>query len=145
MTVVTTLADRRREKQWKFERSVLRKLSLKELKADVEEQFKPVVPFYFLSHPFLLDPCMDMAIDAYLLGAEYGRFGYMGESEKEVRRRCEEELTDISYSIFNLLQGWLLESDFLLDSLKVATETFVDCWWTKGFREGEKRYRLRLH
>lgn len=145
MTVVTTLADRRREKQWKFERNVLRKLSLNELKADVKEQFKPIVPYHFLSHPFLLDPCMDMAIDAYLLGAEYSRFGYIGESEKEVKRRCDDELTDITHSIFNLLQGWLLNSDFLLDSLKVATESFVDHWWSKGFREGEKRYRLRLH
>ncbi len=145
MTVVTTLADRRREKQWKFERKILQKLSLKELKADVEEQFKSVVPFNFLSHPFLLDPCMDMAIDAYLLGAEYGRFGYIGETEQEVKRRCDEEMTNITHSIFYLLQGWLLDSDFLLDSLKVATESFVDHWWAKGFKEAEKRYRMRLH
>ena len=142
---VTVLSDKRREKQWKFERNVLKNLSLKDLKADVEEHFKPVVPFHFLSHPFLLDPCMDMAIDAFLLGAEYGKFGYLGESEKQVKERCDDDLTEISHCIFNLLQGWLLNSDYVLDSLQIATEAFVDRWWTKGFREGEKRYRLRLH
>ncbi|NEU32511.1 YbaK family protein [bacterium LRH843] len=144
-TIVTTLSDRRREKQWKFERNVLRKLSLEELKADAMEHFRPVVPFYFLSHPFLLDPCMDMAIDAYLLGSTYSRFGYLGESAHEVRKRCDEELTDISYTMFNILQGWLIDSDFLLDSLHVATEAFVMSWWEKGFKEGEKRHRMRLH
>ncbi|MFC0559036.1 YbaK family protein [Halalkalibacter alkalisediminis] len=142
---VTVLSDKRREKQWKFERSVLKNLSLKDLKADVEQHFKPVVPFHFLSHPFLLDPCMDMAIDAFLLGAEYGKFGYLGESEKQVKERCDDDLTEISHCIFNLLQGWLLDSDYLLDSLQIATEAFVEQWWAKGFREGEKRYRLRLH
>lgn len=142
---VTVLSDKRREKQWKFERSILKNLSLKDLKINVEEHFKPVVPFHFLSHPFLIDPCMDMAIDAFLVGAEYGKFGYLGESEKQVKGRCDDDLTEISHCIFNLLQGWLLDSDYLLDSLQISTEAFVDHWWTKGFREGEKRYRLRLH
>ncbi|MBP3953446.1 YbaK family protein [Bacillus suaedae] len=145
MTVVTTLANKRREKQWKFERNVLKHLSLKNLKADVEVQFKPIVPFHFLSHPFLLDPCMDMAIDAYLLGAEFAKFGYYGESEQQVKARCDEELTEITHVIFNLLQGWLLDSEYVLDSLKLATENFVERWWSEGFREGEKRHRMRLH
>ncbi|MCM3762342.1 YbaK family protein [Alkalihalobacillus oceani] len=145
MTVVTTLAERRREKQWKFERSLLRKLSLKEIKASVETHFKTVVPFYFLSHPFLVDPCMDMAIDAYLLGAEYGRFGYLGETVEEVKQRCAEEMIDLTHAIFTLLQGWLLDNEYVLDSLKVATESFVDTWWTHGFKEAERQYRLRLH
>ncbi|WP_227938858.1 YbaK family protein [Alkalihalobacillus deserti] len=142
---VTVLSDKRREKQWKFERNVLKNLSLKDLKANVEEHFKPVVPFHFLSHPFLLDPCMDMAIDAFLLGAEYGKFGYLGESEKQVKERCDDDLTEIMHCIFNLLQGWLMDSDYLLGSLQISTEAFVEHWWMKGFKEGEKRYRLRLH
>ncbi|ADC49809.1 hypothetical protein BpOF4_08755 [Alkalihalophilus pseudofirmus OF4] len=145
MAVVSTFSEKRREKQWKFERGVLRQLSLKQLKEDVHKHFKPVVPFYFLSHPFLLDPCMDMAIDAYLVGAEYGRFGYLGESVSEVMARCEDELTDISFSLFNLLQGWNGDTDYLLESLKISSDVFIDRWWEKGFKEAEKRHRLRLH
>jgi DNA phosphorothioation-dependent restriction protein DptG len=142
---VTVLSDKRREKQWKFERNILKNLSLKDLKANVEEHFKSVVPFHFLSHPFLLDPCMDMAIDAFLLGAEYSKFGYLGESEMQVKQRCDDDITEISHCIFNLLQGWLIDSEYLLDSLQISTEAFVEHWWMKGFKEGEKRYRLRLH
>lgn len=144
-TIVTTLSDRRRVKRWKLERKVLRKLSLEQLKKDVEETYRSIIPFYFLSYPFLIDPCMNMAIDAYLVGAEYGRFGYLGESEQEAYARCEEEVAEITFSMFNLLQGWLMEEDYLLDSLYKATEDFVEYWWQKGFKEGEKQYRMRLH
>ncbi|GAE32900.1 YbaK family protein [Halalkalibacter hemicellulosilyticus] len=144
-TVVTTLADKRREKQWKFERSVLKSLSLKELKKDVQWHFESVFPAYMLSHPFLVDPCMDMAIDAYLLGADYAKFGYYGESEMDVKKRCDEELTEITHMVFYMMQGWLTDTEYVLDSLKVATDAFVHNWWIKGFREGEKRYRMRLH
>ncbi|UTW70800.1 DUF2521 family protein [Anaerobacillus sp. HL2] len=37
---------------------------------------------------FAEDACVDFAIDAYLLGAEFSRFGYYGENELSVRRRC---------------------------------------------------------
>ncbi len=142
--IVTTLSDRRRMKRWKFEREVLRKLSLEQLKQDAERSFRKVVPFYFLSHSYLLDPCMDMAIDAYLLGAEYSRFGYCGESEEQVLERCDEEVTELVFSLFNLLQGWLTDGEALLNTLHEATRNFIEEWWRKGFNEGKRRHRLRL-
>ncbi|WP_017729553.1 YbaK family protein [Halalkalibacterium ligniniphilum] len=145
MTVISTFSQKKREKQWKFERKVLRELKLVHVKKDIQEQFQSIVPFHFLTHPFLMDPCTDMAIDAYLLGAEYSRFGYFGETIEQVKKRCHDEVTELSHYVFDLLHGWYSESDFILDSLKIASEVFVDRWWERGFHEGEKRYRLRLH
>ncbi|WP_088106074.1 YbaK family protein [Halalkalibacter urbisdiaboli] len=145
MAVITTFFDKRREKQWKFERKVLRRVSLKKMKGNVRDHFRQVIPFHFLTHPFLIDPCMDLAIDAYLLGAEYGRFGYLGETEDEVKERCNVELNDLSHSLFDFLQTWLMNEDYLLDSLKITTDVFINEWWEKGFREAEKLLRLKLH
>ncbi|BAB03957.1 YbaK family protein [Halalkalibacterium halodurans] len=145
MTVITTFTQKRREKQWKFERKMLRELTLQQIKKDIQTHFQDIIPFHFLTHPFLMDPCTDMAIDAYLLGAEFGRFGYYGEPAEKAKVRCEEELSDLSHYVFDLLQGWYTNSEFILDSLHVASQAFVDHWWRKGFEEGTKRYKLRLH
>lgn len=143
-TIVTTLSERRRMKRWEFERGVLQSITLEELKHCAEAIFHNIVPFYFKTHPFLLDPCLDMGIDAYLIGAEYSRFGYLGESEERVYRRCEDELTELTYSLYTLLQGWIEEDTFVVESLHVASITFINTWWRKGFNEGKRRHRLKL-
>ncbi|MBU8908578.1 YbaK family protein [Desertibacillus haloalkaliphilus] len=145
MTVITTFAEKQRKKRWLFERKVLRELSLKEISEGVKEHFKYLFPTQYLRHPFLEDPCIDIAIDAYLLGAEFSRFGYYGETMNQVRKRCFPDIHELISSLFELLQGWTYQADFVADSLFVAVETYVYHWWEKGFSEGEKRYRLRLH
>ncbi len=143
-TIVTTLSERRRMKQWQFERAVLQSLSLEELKYSAEKTFQDVVPFYFITHPFLLDACIDIAIDAYLVGAEYSRFGYLGEREDEVMERCDDQLTELVYSLFTLLQGWIDDETSVFEPLYTASTTFIHHWWRKGFKVGKKRHRLKL-
>ncbi|WP_100406027.1 YbaK family protein [Bacillus solitudinis] len=145
MGMVTTFSEKRREKQWNFERKVLRNVSLKQMKENVQGHFRPIIPFHFLNHPFLIDPCMDIAIDAYLLGAGYGRFGFLGETRVEVKERCEEDIIELTHMLFDFLQGWLMDADFMFDSLQIVSDVFINEWWEKGFQEGEKLIRLRLH
>ncbi|WP_078551205.1 DUF2521 family protein [Alkalihalobacterium alkalicellulosilyticum] len=145
MTVITTFTEKQREKRWKFERKVLRQLSLADLRKDVKEQFGPIFPIEFADHPYILDPCIDTAIDAFLLGAEYSRFGYFGESSSIVKNRCEDELQEIRIQIFDLLERWFLYGGVSMDSLAVCVDFFIDSWWERGFLEGQKRHRLRLH
>lgn len=145
MTVVYTFFKKQREKRWNFERKVLGQLSIKKLKKDVKEHFQPIFSFQFYHSPFLFDPCMDTAIDAYLLGAEYSRFGYFGESAQQAKIRCEEELKDITFQLYDFLEPWYQYRFPSMDSLVIAVEHFVDKWWEKGFHEGEKRYKLRLN
>ncbi|UOE94289.1 DUF2521 family protein [Alkalihalobacillus sp. LMS39] len=145
MTVITTFSEKQREKRWKFERKVLRQLSLTELRENVKQQFQPLFPLEFMNHPYLLDPCIDTAIDAYLLGAEYSRFGYHGEDVTEVKARCKEELDEVQIQIFELLESWFLYDGIRMESLAICVDVFIQTWWERGFFEGQKRYRLRLH
>ncbi len=144
MNVITTFEDRRRKKQWNFERQVLRKLSLSTIRGYIHNHF----PSYFeqqqMGGGFIEDICVDFAIDAYLLGAEYSRFGYFGESESLVRNRCQEEHNELVHHLFNQFSVWLSEAE-QDESFSQSCEQFVIYWWEKGFHEGEKRYRMKLH
>lgn len=145
MTVVTTFMEKQREKRWKFERKLLGELSILKLKEDAKIHFAPLFSMQFSHCPFLVEPCMDTAIDAYLLGAEFSRFGYFGETSIEAKNRCEKELNEIYYQLFDLLEPWFQYRNPTLDSLALAVQYFVEKWWEKGFLEGEKKYKLRLH
>ncbi len=145
MTVITTFSEKQREKKWKFERKVLRELSLTQLRNHVKAHFDGLFPFDFLSHPFLMDPCIDMAIDAYLLGAEYSRLGYYGEQIETVRSKCAEDIQEMNLELLDILDTWVGPTRYDQRSLFKRIETFVEYWWNKGFIEGKKRYQLRLH
>lgn len=141
--VVMTLAKRRQEKQWDFERRVLHRLSLPQLKSEIESNFRSVVPVHFLMHPFLLDPCMDMMIDVYLIGASYSKFRYMGECEKQIFLRCEDEIMHSKHVLFSVLQGWTFEYEEAVHMLYDKIDEITICWWKRGLGEGETLYRLR--
>lgn len=143
MNIITTLEDRRRKKQWNFERKVLRKLSLSTIRDNVHMHFPSVFEHQKIGGSFVEDACVDFAIDAYLLGAEFSRFGFYGESEVSVRRRCKEVYENHVDHLHRQLSGWLYtnEEDELF--IKMC-EGFILHWWETGFREGEKRYRMKL-
>lgn len=145
MTVITTFVEKQREKRWKFERKVLKELSLKELRNHVREHFTPLFSFEHITYPYIMDPCIDTAIDAYLVGAEYSRFGYYGEEKIVVYERCYDELHEMVHYLYGLLEPWYRYGEVSLDSLSVAVSAFIEYWWERGFLEGQKRYRLRLH
>lgn len=144
MNVITTFEDRRQKKQWNFERQVLRKLSLSTIRGYIHTHFPSVFEHQKTGGSFVEDACVDFAIDAYLLGAEFSRFGYFGESEVSVRRRCKEEYGEHVNHLYHQLSGYLFKND-QDDNFFNLCEGFILYWWEKGFHEGEKRYRMKLH
>lgn len=147
MTVVTTFYEKRREKQIKYEKSVLKELSIKALK-------EKVIQFFgnsrFTTNLFIQsgveEACYDLAIEAYLLGAHYSRFGYFGESPEEVKRRCQDDINHLIDTLYNFLLYWGngLE-DVYNESLRYRCEQYVHSWWLEGFENGKRRHKLRLH
>lgn len=145
MEVITTLADKRREKRWNFERKLLQDISLKEIEKHYQQTFAHSISKQFISSPMLTDPSMDIGIDAYLLGANYSRFYQYGENEQQAKSRAEDELTDLSFDMFNLLMCWTEQGEHYGDQLGIACDVYVDQLWQKGFQLGAKRYRMKLH
>lgn len=147
MNVITTLKEKRKEKQITYERKMLRELSLEGLKRKVNELFSEFLQTRAVFQTTLEDGCVDVAIEAYLLGAKFSKFGYYGENAVHVKQRCSRELKYFTDSLFDYFLYWgnIGDSDFVNESLYYTCEYFVDYWWSEGFQKGEKRYRLRLH
>lgn len=147
MNVITTLNQKREAKQMTFERKLLKELSIKQLKERVNMYFSPFFRSNSIFATAIEDGSIDIAIEAYLLGARMSRFGYYGETEDQVRNRCYEEEKFFADSLYEYLQYWggAAGNDLANESMYIASEQFVFHWWKEGFRKGEMRRRLRLH
>ncbi|RDU34949.1 DUF2521 domain-containing protein [Neobacillus piezotolerans] len=147
MNVITTFNEKRREKQIKYERSVLRDLSINELKKRVQDHFGATrLPHGLMQNPGIQEACYDVALEAYLLGAQFSKFGYRGEKAELAIERCEPEETHLIDTLFNFLLYWGGgEEGYYSESLYFSCEQYVRKWWLDGFEKGMRRQKLRLH
>jgi hypothetical protein len=147
MNVVTTFFEKKREKQIKYEKSVLREISLKTLQERVRHFFgNSSLTSNMVLQAGIEEACYDLAIEAYLLGAHFSRFGYYGESIKSVRQRCVQEEKHLVDTLYNFLLYWGKGFENVYsESLYYLCEQYVESWWTEGFRKGKRRHKLRLH
>lgn len=142
MNPIVNLQERQREKQIKYERKMLRELSLENMKGRLQQYFGGG----YLE--VVEDGCIDIAIEAYLLGAHYSKFGYYGEPQEKVRARCYDEEKHLIDTLFNFILYWGKIGWTIFDQeegLYHSCEGYVGIWWMDGFTTGEKRYKMRLH
>ncbi|MBI0580974.1 YbaK family protein [Neobacillus cucumis] len=147
MTVITTFKEKKREKQIKYERSVLKDLSIKTLKERVQHYFgSSRITSSFVMHAGVEEACYDVALEAYLLGAKFSKFGYYGEDIDEVKKRCYKEEKHLIDTLFNFLLYWGNgEEGTMSESLYYLCEQYIHVWWLDGYQKGERRHKLRLH
>lgn len=92
------------------------------------------------------DACLDVAIEAYLTGADYGRFIVGGETMEMTRKRCQQELAHFAETLYHL---WLYldygRCTLQDEAIFLVCEKFVDYWWKEGYEKAKRRYKLRLH
>ncbi|KAB2329258.1 DUF2521 family protein [Cytobacillus depressus] len=147
MNVITTFVEKKRERQIKYEKSVLREISIKTLKEKVQQFFgSSRFVSGLLMNQGIEEACYDVAIEAYLLGAHFSRFGFYGESVEEVRFRCRHEDRHLVDTLYHFLLYWGNGQEGVMsESLYYLCEEYVLFWWKEGFHNGERRHRLRLH
>ncbi len=147
MNVITTFAEKKRDKQIKYEKSVLRDISIKVLKERVRHYFgSSRLVQGLLMNVGIEEACYDVAIEAYLLGAHFSRFGLYGESIEDVRNRCSNEERHLVDTLYHFFLYWSNgEEGARSESLYYLCEEYVSSWWMEGFQNGERRHRLRLH
>lgn len=147
LTVITTFEDKRREKQLKYEKSVLKEISVKNLKEKVKHYFgSSRLVSGLLMNSGIEEACYDVAIEAYLLGAHYSHFGRNGEPIEKVQERCAKEKNHFTDTLYNFLLYWSQgEEGVLSESLYYICEEYVNSWWMEGFINGQRRHKLRLH
>lgn len=147
MNVIFSMKEKQRERQINYERKVLRDLPIVSLEDRLKECLGTTkimgVPF----NEIIKEGCFDIAIESYLLGAHYSKFGYYGESEENVRKRCYAEEKHLIDTLFNFILFWgkVGESGLYQDSLYMDCERYIDVWWKDGFKSGGKRHKMKLH
>lgn len=147
MNVITTFKEKRREKQIKYERTVLKDLSIKVLKSRVQHFFgSSRITSNLMMNSGIEEACYDIAIEAFLLGAKFSKFGYYGENVEDIRKRCYKEEKHLTDTLYNFLLYWGQGDEGIMsESLFYSCEQYVQIWWEDGFRNGERRRKLRLH
>jgi hypothetical protein len=147
VNVITTFKDKQREKQIKYERSVLKDLSINKLKERVKQYFgSSRIASSFVMNTGIEEACYDVALEAYLLGAKFSKFGYFGEGIEEVKDRCYFEEKHLIDTLYNFLLYWGNgEEGTMSESLYYMCEQYINVWWREGFEKGERRHKLRLH
>ncbi|MBM7588404.1 hypothetical protein JOC86_005021 [Bacillus pakistanensis] len=148
MNVITTFDAKRREKQIKHERTLLREISIKMLQESVKKHFgqMKIQGGVYMQQGFD-EACYDVAIEAYLLGGKISKFGLRGEGMDQVKLRCDEEMKHLIDTLYNFWLYWseIGVSNSIDESFYYSCEYFVENWWTEGFTNGMKRHKLRLH
>ena len=147
MNVITSFVEKRRAKQVKYEKSVLRDISVKTLRERVQHYFgSSRLTQSLLMNTGIEEACYDVAIEAFLLGANLSRFGYYGEQAQQVKLRCRDEEKHLADTLYNFLLYWGNgEEGVMSESLYYLCEQYVDSWWIDGFHKGERRIKLKLH
>ena len=146
MAVITSFDIKKREKQIKYERAVLKEISVKELKEKVTRYFgSSNLTSSVLMNTGIEEACYDVAIEAFLLGANYSKFSEYGEDIQVIKNRCREEDTHLKETLFHFLLYWGSEEGNRNESLLYLCEQFIDEWWFEGFSKANKRRKLRLH
>jgi len=147
VTVITTFREKKREKQIKYERSVLRELSINTLKERVKQYFGSTqLASSFVMNTGIEEACYDVALEAFLLGAKFSKFGYHGESMEQARMRCFREEKHFIDTLYNFLLYWGNgQEGTMSESLYYLCEQYIHVWWREGFEKGQRRHKLRLH
>ncbi|EIT84018.1 hypothetical protein A374_17214 [Fictibacillus macauensis ZFHKF-1] len=143
--VITNFREKQRSKKMDYERKVLRDLSLGQLRKEFQQIFRPFFEYSLLYQQEIEDACIDIAIDAYLLGAAYSRFAYHGETLNDIRNRSSVQENELVESLFDYWQFWCWGTEPMMESLQQCCQFYVERWWQEGYRNGEKRYKMRLH
>lgn len=145
MEGVVSFADIKRKKDRQYEQSMLRELSLEKIVTSVELCFNST--FHILENSaYVKDGCIDFAIEAYLLGTKFGKFGYYGESAQTAVTRSAKEETELLHDFYEYIYHWSDAFRVYLseESLYTECEHFIRSWWIEGFSAGKKRLKLRL-
>jgi Protein of unknown function (DUF2521) len=148
LTVITSFNEKRREKQIKYERSMLKELTIQMLRKKVRHFFGTLSSGAgVILDQAIEEGCFDIAIEAYLLGSRFSRFGYYGETVDQVKERSIYELEQLSDALYDFIQFWVnIKSEQKMDErLMIKCEQFVNEWWLEGFNRGRMKYKLRLH
>jgi len=145
MTVVN-FVQKKREKEWKYEKSILRELSIKQLRISVKTAFRLRGPIYIIKQlRELEESTLDCAVEAYLLGANYSSNYIYDFSMDKTLMRCKTEMNQINHILKQYIEYYFEKYELpMVHDIVHQCEELVWHWWKEGYKTGVKRKKLRL-
>ncbi|MFS0657152.1 DUF2521 family protein [Bacillus sp. 179-C3.3 HS] len=130
-----------------LEKKLLRTLSLHKVTIASEKFTKKLFPFADDPAGIMSDGCIDFAIEAFLAGGRYGESRKYGESFHDLKKRSFQEEDELIEELTGCLQSWgnMFRMKEKTSTLYPFAKDFLSMWWQEGYRESEKRHKLRLH
>lgn len=147
MTVITSFTAKRREKQWKWERTILKEITLNHIHESVMSHFGSVkVMGGKPLQESVVEGCYDVAIEAYLLGAQFSHLIHRGEKHDAIEIKSISTRKHITDTLYNFWLYWAKIGDHggMDESIYFVCEPFVDHWYKEGVEKGTRRLKLRL-
>lgn len=148
MNVDTSFIRRRREQQIKFERSVLRELSLETLKKGFHAHFGTITSNgSMMLDSAIQEGCYDIAVEAFLSGSRYSRLGYYGESLESVKDKSFVERDQLAQALAEFITYWShIGVEHVQDErLAAKCQQYINYWWEEGFTKGKIKYKMKMH
>lgn len=147
VNVITTFPQKQRERQIRFERSLMRELTIEALRTSFRQFFNGKE--YIVSQSLLLaieEGCYDIAIETFLFGSQFSRLGYFGVPWEEVYKRSQKQLSLFSRGLADFIHYWVNEDrDREVEAdLLGACSQFVEYWFREGFLKGIMKYKMKL-
>ncbi|WP_210611382.1 DUF2521 family protein [Priestia flexa] len=142
MYEANTFKEKRYEREMKYERKVLRDLSIEELHRKADKTFRPIFQWHVMSEYHVEEYCMDIAIESFLLGARTSKFFTWGETLEQSKLRSVNEEKLLADTLFEVLCS--ASNEVSKDSLYYLCQSYVEEWWNEGYETGIRRHRLRL-
>ena len=142
MIVYKNLKEKRWGKQRKYEHTVLRDIHLKDIRKSARNILIHPNIFFHTEFELLERIVLDHAIEAYLYGASFGKWGYLGEDFLTIQKRMNGKDKFFVQTCFSDLS----DRQVNLDSKKLyaCVEDFILKWIRLGFQNGTRKYKLRL-
>lgn len=145
MAVVTTFFEKQRHKQLDFERKALQELSINKIETVMDQYFEPFLKYMASYRKAIEDMCLDYAIESFLIGASYGKFGCYGETIEETYSRSEHKSKRLLEDLYDYWLFWSDADELTIESIYISSDAYLYYWWKEGFEYIVKRHRLRLH
>ncbi|TDQ34746.1 uncharacterized protein DUF2521 [Aureibacillus halotolerans] len=135
------MEERRLEKELFFERQVLQTLCLTDIEQSTRALFASFTTSEQLFEHTLVPFCTDVALESYLYGARFSRL-HRVMSDRDIKRAWIKVENEVVAELLDFLLYWCAPASE--ESLVYSCEHYIDRWWSEGYLNGMRRWRLRL-
>lgn len=146
MGIYINLKEKRREKQRKYELSVLRDIHIRDIRQSVRKDLIQKVSIHSYDYEKIEQILIDYIVEIYLYGASFGRWGYYGEDFIQIKSRMKGKEKFITEELYQAICQKIHFQDekYQRNILYIHTQNFVEIWLKKGFKNGMKKYKLKI-